>query len=446
MSTTREKIKNVLIGVLLVGMVYLTYTVWFYDSPFGELHFDSFLSFSVEKEVGSGKDSDLDRFGIRPLAIVLSDETGRRGTVYSGEENDRIYFGVRSDIVQCVKRAHPFEETGADAWNAALSKGGVFMDYRTETPVSATWLWLGSPLQEEAMYGRYYLFSTEKRNVVIYIKSPSDGKIYRSQTDFSSETLRNTIKLQECESVSLALDREEEDFSAVMGETVLPATVREFPILLAFNSVESFSTETAAAALEVFGLSDVVPTRYAEQDGTEVYIADRVTLKISPSGIASYTDTRDEADEILGIAVESEVEVPTLSEKVEAARKLTASLASKLKSEGGIYIASISEGIDGTEIIFGRHIDGIPVDMRETLYFTSILIKGRSIRSVKANLRGYEKGAKLSAHVPERIIAAAVNGAGRTGDINLRYKDSGEVEVPFAWYIGGIEKEDGEEA
>lgn len=446
MTSTREKIKTVLICLLLVGMVYLTYAVWFYDSPFGELHFGSLLDFSVQRQVGSGKDSDLDRFGIRPLAIVLTDNTSRRGAVNSSEKSDEMYFGIRGDIAQCVKRARAFEEADAVAWESALSGGGAFMDYRTSIPLSATWLWLGSPPPEGNIYGRYYIFSTEKRNVVIYVKSAPDGRIYRAQTDFSSETLKGTMSALTGESVSFAIEREEEDFRAIMDETVIPMSGRELPHLSTYNSVENFSTETMSAALEVFGLSDVVPTRYAEQDGTEVYIADRITLKISPAGTASYTDTREEADETLGIPVESEGEVPTLSEKVEAARKLTASLAAKLRGEGGIYIASISEGIDGTEIIFGRHVGGVPVDMRETLYFSSVLIKGKSIRSAKFNLFGYDKSAKLSACVPERIAAAAIKGAEKSGDINLRYRDAGEADVSFAWYIGGLEKEKSEEA
>ena len=39
MNKTRERIKNVLICVLLLSMVYLTYLVWFFDSPFGKLTF-----------------------------------------------------------------------------------------------------------------------------------------------------------------------------------------------------------------------------------------------------------------------------------------------------------------------------------------------------------------------------------------------------------------------
>ncbi len=446
MTSTREKIKNVLIGLLLVGMVYLTYAVWFYDSPFGEISLGSFFDISMQEDVGEGENSDLDRFGIRPLAIAVSDERGRRGAVYSSGRSEEIYNAVRADVAQCVRKARELTEADSATWEEALSSSGVFMDYRADVPVSAIWMWLGATFSGDSPYGRYYLFSTEKRNVTIYIKNEGSGKIYSAQTDILSETLKATVSKTEGDAVSFAIDRSEEDFRSIMQETVIGDAQRDFPILSAYNPLASMASEMSAAALEAFGLSAASPTRYAEQDGTEVYIADRVTLKISPAGIATYTDTREEADEILGIPIESDAETPTLAEKTEAARQLAAKFAAKLPGEGGIYIASVNEGINGTEIIFGRHIDGIPVDMRETLYFSSVLIKGKSVRSAKFNLCGYDKTSKMSTPVPERLAAAAVRGGGKVGDINLRYRDTAQNEISFAWYIGGIERENKKEA
>ncbi len=441
MTSTKEKIKTVLICVLLIGMVYLTYAVWFYDSPFGKINIKSIFGLTVQEDVAEGENSDLDRFGIRPLAIAVSDERGRRGAVNSIAVSDQIYNAVRPDIAQSVKSARELSETDNATWEAALSSGGVFMDYRSDIPASAIWMWLGAGFDGESPYGRYYMFSTEKRNITIYIKSASTGKVYSMQTNVSSETLKTTISKTEGPTVHFALDREEEDFRAIMQETIIFDTTSSLPALSAYNSVVTFSAETSATALEVFGLSDATPTSYAEQDGTDVYIADRVTLKISKNGIATYTDTREEADETLGITVESDGEIPTLAEKIEAARKLTATFAANLHGEGGIYIAAVSEGANGTEIIFGRHIDGVPVDMRETLYFSSVLIKGKSVRSAKFNLCGYDKTTKMSEYVPERLAAAAVRGSGKTGDLNLRYFDDGKSEISFAWYVGGIERE-----
>ncbi len=441
MNSTKEKIKTVLISVLIVGMLYLTYAVWFYDSPFGEFKFDSIFDISVYTDVGEGAGSDLERFGIRPLAISVTDNAGRRGAVYKSEMCDEIYTILREELSQCVKKSKEMASSDEASWESALISSGVFLDFRSDIPVSALFLWLSGESDDKTLCGRYYIFSTEKRNVKIYVKNNVNGNIYSADTDVSSEKLKEVMSYVKGDAINFAALKDGEEFGAIIPETLLSEKEITAPVLSAYNSAINFSTDIAAACLEAFGLRDATTSRYAEQDGTEAYIADRITLKISPDGTAVYTDTREEADETLGIIVESEDEFPTLAEKTEQARKLTASLATKLPGDGEIYIISISETGSGTEIAFGRHVGGIPVDMKGTLYFSSIVIKGKSVRSARINLGGYSKTARVAPIVPEHLAAAAVYGSGKEGDLNLRYQDTGETEISPAWYIGGIKKQ-----
>ena len=445
MNSTKEKIKNVLIGVLIVGMLYLTYAVWFYDSPFGELRFDSLFGIRNSLEVSEGAGSDLDRFGIRPLAIAVSDGAGRRGAIYKSERSDEIYTILREEISQSIKKMKEPSACDGTDWETALVSQGVFMDFRSDVPVSALRLWLSGISDDKTLCGRYYIFSTDKRNVRIYIKNSLDGTVYVAETEGSSEKLRAAMEYVKSEKINFAALRTEEDFRAISPETVLSESGISLPVLSVYSPDVSITDTAEAACLGVFGLSDVPTTKYREQDGTGVYVADRITLKISPDGTVVYTDTREEADETLGITVESEGDFPTLAEKTEKARQLAAALAVNTPGEGGIYIASVSETAAGTEIVFGRHIAGTPVDVRNSLYFTSITLKGESVRSVRAKIVGYEATERTVPLVPEDIAAAAVRGSGRTGDLNIRYRDGGETEVSPAWYIGGIQKQGEEE-
>ena len=446
MNTTKEKIKSVLIGVLIVGMLYLTYAVWFYDSPFGELRFDSVFDIGNSFEVSEGAGSDLDRFGIRPLAIAVSDDSGRRGAIYKSERSDDIYTILREEISQIMKKMKEPSVCDSAEWETALISQGVFMDFRSDIPVSALRLWLSGFSDDKSLCGRYYIFSTDKRNVKIYIKNSLDGNVYVAETEGSSENLREAMKYVKSEKVNFAALRTEEDFRAISPETLLSESDVSLPVLLAYSPDVSITDTVEASCLGIFGLSDVPTTKYAEQDGADVYVADRITLKISPDGTVVYTDTREEADKTLGITVESEGDFPTLAEKTEKARQLAAALASNTPGAGGIYLASVSEGAGGTEIVFGRHVAGTPVDIRDSMYFVSITVKGKSVRSVRARLMGYELTERIAPLVPEKIAAAAVRGSGKTGEMNIRYRDEGEREVSPAWYIGGIKKQgEGEE-
>lgn len=439
MSTTKEKIKTILICVLVAGMLYFTAAIWFYDSPFGDMSISSLFDMPVYEDVGEGAGSDLEGYGIRPLAIVISDGTSRRGAVYSSDETDAIYTQLRENIAECMKKAKALRETDVLSWESALSGGGIFMDYRTDVSYPLLRTWLSASAGTDSVWGRYYIISTGKKNAAIYIKN-SDGQTFVADTDVSSESIIYAISKISSGEVCFAADSEDDNFTAVSKETVILKTPREVPVLMPYNASANLPEDKKGAFLDVFGLGDATLSEYLEKDGTEVYVADRVTLKVSPEGTAVYTDTRDAADETLGIVVESDSEFPTLAEKTEAARALSARIASVLQSDGGIYLVSVSETANGTEVILGRHINGIPLDMKNTLWFANIRIKGKTVVSAKFNIGSYVKTQKNVAYIPEYIAAAALSGSGKSGDLNLRYQGATEGEISPRWYIGGLHK------
>ena len=206
-------------------------------------------------------------------------------------------------------------------------------------------------------------------------------------------------------------------------------------VISAYNTYASFSASVTEGCLAAFSLSDVSPGTYSEADGTQVYIADMVTMKISPSGLVSYTDPREEADETIGISVEHEAERALLSEKTETARRIAATLASKLPGGGGIYLMSVLENGDEAEIVFGRHINGIPVDMNASTYFVRVSLRGDMISDVRANLRGYDATSQSADVLSLRLAAAAVSGTDKRGDVSLRYADNGNTALSPSWFI-----------
>ncbi len=439
MSTTKEKIKTILICVLVAGMLYFTATIWFYDSPFGDMSISSLFDMPVYEDVGEGAGSDLEGYGIRPLAIVVSDDTSRRGVIYSSDETDAIYTQLRENLAECMKKAKVLRETDSLSWESALSGGGIFMDYRTDIPYPLLRTWLSASAGTDAASGRYYIISTARKNASIYIKN-SAGQTFVADTDVSSETVIYAISKIASGKVSFAADHEDGRFSAISKETVISETPREVPVLMPYDASSGISDDSKRAFLEVFGLKDATPSEYLEKDGSVVCVADRVTLKISPEGTAVYTDTRDAADETLGIVVECDSEIPTLAEKTEAARALSARIASALRCDGGIYLLSVSETANGTEITFGRHINGIPIDMKSTLWFANIRIKGETVVSAKFNIGSYLKTSRNTAYIPENLAAAALSGSGKSGDLNLRYPGATDGEISPGWYIGGLHK------
>lgn len=445
MSTTREKIKTVLICVLLIGMLYLTYAVWFYDSPFGELDLFDMFSISVSEQVGEGAGSDLERFGIRPLGVAVRTDGNLRGAVYDSDLSDAIYTKLREGISDSFKSHESLTAADSSVWENAMGKDGLFLDYRADVPVSAIKMWLGAGDSDEQISARYFILSTSGRDVSVYAKNSRSGEVFSARSEFSSESLKKLLSEVEATPLSFAASEEGELFKNIRKETLLAKNRTSAPTIAAYSLDTVLSAEAVQKLVDAFGLSDVKPSTYAEADGTQVYVADRVTLKISKGGIASYTDTRPQADETLGLLVEYDGEAPLLAEKAEAARKLCATLAALLPGDGGIYLSSVSRNGEEEEFVFARHVFGIPVDMRGTVYFAKVIIKNKSIVAAKVNLAGYTKTGKNAEIIPEKLAAAAMLGKDIDGDLNMRYEDKGEEIISPFWYIGGMETK-GEEA
>ncbi len=441
MNTTKEKIKNLLICVLIVGMVYLTYSVWFFDSPFGELHLDELINIAPsgiisESEAGS----DLETFGIRPLSITVRDEKGARGAVYDEKTCSELYAKLRGVLSEALTSSTSISETDEKEWNELLTGNGIYVDYGGNVPVDALCVWLGGKDENTELCARNFIFSTDKKKIRILAKNTGNGKIYACESNALSQKASDILETVSAGKISFAAELEDEDFRSVRPEMIITDKTEAPAVISAYNSYATFNAEVRNACLESFGLDGATPSTYSEQDGTEVFVADMITLKISPSGIVSYSDPRERADETLGLNVSTAGIEPTFAEATEAARRLAASVASKLPTAGGIYLISASPAGDETELVFGRHMGGIPVDMSGTAYFARIVISGTSIRAAKINLRGYDATAQNSDILSEKLAAAAVRGSGKTGELNLRYNDAGEQNISPAWYIGGVSK------
>ncbi len=442
--STKERIKSVLICVLLVGVVYLTYAVWFYNSPFGDLSFNGILNLSGEKISSemSTDNADTNRFGIRPMSVVLRDSAGARGAIYRSSECDEIYDKLRESLKSALVGAKKGVTASESEWREKLLGYGVLCDYFGELPVSAVSRWVSGAYREDiSAIGRYFLLSADGKDTVLYIKNGATGEVWKYETGLPTAELLQAMSTVTAQKATLAAERKEEDFRAVPPEMPIIEARTAPSVLSAYNPVSTFSQEITGSVLRGFKLSHGNPSKYSEQDGTQVYVADRVTLKISPNGVVTYSDTRDEIDDTLGIGIESEGGVPTVSEAVEGARRLAESVASTLPGTGGMYIAAITEVEKGFEIVFGRHVAGIPVDIANTVYFARIVTRHGSISSATINVRSFDVGNAPSENMSERLAAAAMNGSGKKGELGLRYSDTGSGTVGTAWYIGGLSRQ-----
>ena len=73
-----------------------------------------------------------------------------------------------------------------------------------------------------------------------------------------------------------------------------------------------------------------------------------------------------------------------------------------------------------------------------------VSFRGEMVRDVRANLRGYDITSQSADVLNLRLVAAAVSGMGKKGDVSLRYADDGNATLSPSWFILS-EKENGNE-
>lgn len=439
MNKTRERIKSVLICVLLLGMVYLTYLVWFFDSPFGN---NSFAGLFVGEEenyvIYEGLGSDTDNFGIRPIGMLLQDGENNRGAIYESGAADSLYYSFRDEFAAVIGKTEGSTPVSEKEWQSALSEKCIFLDYSGNIPVESMRLWFGKESGSGNALARYFLFSLKDGYVSVYAKNSKTGETRKFRSAYPSKNLLNKMKtITVVKKADFAMERSEDEFRTIEGETLVMENRAKPSLISGRNALETFRTETTNACLAAFKLRDGTVRTYAEQDGTAVYIADMVTLKISPDGIVTYTDSRDNADDTLGIEVQYEGVSPTLAERTETARILATTIASSLPGRGGLYVEDIVAEKDKVEVVFGRTVNGIPVNMKNTSYFIRVQIENKMVKSAKLNLRYYESTSQMVDVFSERIAAAAMMGKGLSGSLRLFYCDEGDGEsISPKWYSG----------
>ena len=206
--------------------------------------------------------------------------------------------------------------------------------------------------------------------------------------------------------------------------SILPTELTQLPVLSAASSISG--TDWLLAA---FGFNINTRERYAEADGTEVITeveADR-SLHIRPSGEITYRSGTDATLEI-----SAQEEVPTAAEAVLGASILLEQLTEDRSGEARLYLESVSQGGDTTQLLFGYQIDGVPIRFSDGGHAAEITLSGTSVTRLTLRFRQYSTAGETSLLLPLRqTLAIAAEHPGT--ELSVGYADGGGDSVSASW-------------
>ena len=170
--------------------------------------------------------------------------------------------------------------------------------------------------------------------------------------------------------------------------------------------------------------------RYTENDGTEVITeveADR-SLHIRPNGEIIYRCGAESAP----LEIAAQEEIPTATEAVLGASILLEQLTGDLSGEAGLYLVSVRQSEETTQLEFGYQINGVPIRFSDGGSAAEITLSGTSITRLSLRFRQYSTSGETSLLLPLRqTLAIAAEHPGT--ELSIGYADGGGDTVPASW-------------
>ena len=400
----RNLIQNIAIALLSVSAVLLFAQLQLYNLGTSE---DPLY---LERLTGEGSPSRLREFPA-PVRVVLTDSYGRYGSLGFTTNSDGFSaLGLR-EALGSVQHLAP---STTDAFRGALSGPSIYFDFLNPLPLQVLAELTGA--EGTALEGNARC---------LLLAAGADGSVHLYVWDGADTVLTGTVA-----STALSIDSltEAVEMEPLYGKlfplSILPTELPQLPVLSAASSISG--TDWLLAA---FGFNINTRERYAEADGTEVITeveADR-SLHIRPSGEITYRSGTDATLEI-----SAQEEVPTVAEAVLGASILLEQLTEDRSGEARLYLESVSQGGDTTQLLFGYQIDGVPIRFSDGGHAAEITLSGTSVTRLTLRFRQYSTAGETSLLLPLRQTLAIAAEHPDT-ELSVGYADGGGDSVSASW-------------
>ena len=419
----RNLIQNIAIALLSVSAVLLFAQLQLYNLD--NSADQSYLQ-RLTGGLPSASPTELREFPA-PVRVVITDSYGRYGS--SGLTTNSDGFSALG-LREALGSVQTLSPATMDQFSAALSGTSIYFDFLNPLPlqVLAELIGVEDTAWEQAV--RCLLLSAgSDGSVQLYLWDGGEAVFTSTvpSTSLSLAALTESVGQSGYDSVFFAFEDADADaqYGALFPLSILPAELPELPNLSA-----SFPLTDTDRLLVSFGFNANTRERYTENDGTEVITeveADR-SLHIRPNGEIIYRCGAESAP----LEIAAQEEIPTATEAVLGASILLEQLTGDLSGEAGLYLVSVRQSEESTQLEFGYQINGVPIRFSDGGSAAEITLSGTAITRLSLRFRQYSTSGETSLLLPLRqTLAIAAEHPGT--ELSIGYADGGDDTVPASW-------------
>ena len=410
--TTKERIKSLLLAVLVCSSIVLTGLIWF-DK---KLWPDGYDFFSVYSETFIGR--VIAKFSSKDDALNIND-TGAlksifapRTTMLSYEDGSRVNYNITQSISEKVTDELNFAISKAlsdstqtmvseEDWQNALKTKSVFADYSVPVSFKSIAVFLNGAAPENMILDSFdriciNLENATTSSVPIYFRNSNDKKQIVMHSPISSTNFEQILSSAASSSqfnlsysFELNLDKKVEGEGMNHQKMLLDSYILLPLSPVRLNTIEKNvidirESEYIKDFLKMFNLNLNTARKYVQADNTTIYVDSNSTITLGNDGYFEYVPSADSK----GIKIGRDTSVTTAA--AGSARIIDAMLGfAQVDANTTLYISSpLIEDIEGNyTFTFDYVYAGNPIVSDS--HGLEVSVSNGYITSLKANLKSY---------------------------------------------------------
>lgn len=420
-SSGKEKIKNVVIILLILSAVFLGWESRLFGNTTAGVSGITELYNSIIMGSGAEKNAEKKTAGaVIPVCIAVTNSDGAHSTVkYDMTELGRLYDKTVKILSEVLSSSRTPSEVDPSAWQSALTSPGIYFEYLSPVKLSVLSKLIGT--EQTRSWGsipvRRICVSYQNGKNRLFFCDCNTGKIYAADTAASD----GVDGLTESVGINSAIFAFERGIQTLKDPYCLLTTdVSEHPEIEVKNPLSD--DKTLKDVLVGLGVSEHPKSTYTET-GARVYVENTFTLRLHNDGTVTYRLTGDEG------GASPELNESAAIEK--AWHAVFTSIGKYCGNDTYVYFDSAARTEDnGYQVKFTYMVAGGRVRLGADGYAASVTIKGGTITAMALHFRSYSVTNTQREMLPEIQAAAASSGA-----FMLGYDDNGTEKLEPVWIV-----------
>lgn len=410
---TKELIKSILIGLLLLSVILLSLTAIQYSGGGGLSGMVQTLSGKMSAPPKKTEDPTFTDAAL-PIAITAVGPAGRISYMGKFETLDNAFAALGGQLAAALDTAGEGVELTRAAFLRRAAQAELCFYYPGSVPLDVLAQWLDATA--ESLSGSGSLFCLHQDGGSVELLVEDDGTYRTMPTEIDSTAFASALETLGADGSFLACEGGE-DYDHLAPMTVIQPSYTDVPLVRAAAAVDKSVPKTVATAL---GFNAYGDSMY-EDDNSTTYTDSDATLRIGADGVLTLTNA--------GRAQRFAANGDSAAHCIELVRSLTDTIAAGRLGDSRLYFTGLETDETGMQITFSCYVEGLEV-LRADGPAVEARFEGGILTALTLRLRTYTVTGETMALLPPRQ-AAAIAPAGTV--LMPGYADMGENTLQSDW-------------